>query len=490
MLANIKQTVRHTAYYGLGNLAPKLIGFVLLPLYTKLITVADYGILGLLELVGLLSVHVLSMGMPHALLRWRGLANTERQRRQQTFSALVFLAAGVGTTLAIILPLRNSLADFLFHQPMGSYIILLALFVTFSVLNKVPLTIMRSEEKSTAYAMTIAAQFTVNLLANIYFVAIAKLGIEGILISQAISSAAVFFILLPYLGRRIHFSLDLSELKQMVRFGGPLIFAALAISVLNWGDRYILSELATFKEVGLYTLGYKFSNVMKMLLVDAFALGLPTIGWRIVKEETNPQRFFSKTLTYLAFSLLWCGLALSIYGKGIIHLLALDKTYWGADVVVPVLVLSIVFAGMQTVLFFLLQIPRKTQYIAFIIGGAAAVNVGLNLLWIPRMGIMGAAWATLVTQVGSLFLSYRTVQRVYPVRYELKRIGILFTVALALFAVSTLFNHYLIWQRVLFKALLLLSFPVILYLAKFYDPVELNRMKGSAQKWRRKLGFH
>jgi len=477
MLANIKQTVKHTASYGIGNIAPKLIGFVLLPLYTELISVSDYGILGLFELLQMMSVHVLSMGMPPALMRSWGLASTEVQRKQYAFQAATFLVAFITCALAVVLPFRGDITTFFFNKQLGDLLVLLAVSVTFTVLNKVALTLLRAEQKSRTYAAVVVVQFTLNLAANIYFVAVAKLGIKGVLISQAASSTFIFVFLLPYLARRVRISFDLTDLKRMLKFGFPLIFAALAASVLNWGDRYILSELASFKEVGLYTLGYKFSNSMKMLLVDAFALGLPAIGWRIVKEGQNPQRFFSKTLTYLVFCLLWCGLALSAFSKGILHLLARDQAYWDAYVVVPVLVLGIVFTGMQAALFFLLQIPKKTHHIAFIISGAAAVNIGLNLWWIPGLGILGAALATLGSQLGSLFFSYLQVQKIYPVRFEKGRIAALFAVALTLYFACTLFDQDILWQRIAGKGGLILSFPFLLYLFRFYEPVELARIR-------------
>lgn len=126
---------------------------------------------------------------------------------------------------------------------------------------------------------------------------------------------------------------ELAELKYMTSFRYPFIFAAIVSTILNLGDRYILTEFSTLNEVGLYTLGYKFSNIMKMFLVDAFILSLPIIGWKVVKENKQPQRFFAKTLTYLVFVLLWFGLILSAYCKGI-------SVLGDAYHVVPYLVLS------------------------------------------------------------------------------------------------------------------------------------------------------
>jgi len=488
MLDKIKRTVKHTAFFAFGNIAPKLSGFILLPIYTKLISVADYGILGLLEVIELIATHILSVGIPQALLRWHDLTESEAKKKNYIFTIFAFLVCLCIFALIIVIPLRNMFAESLFDKKVfGDFFIYLFASISFTILSKIPLTLLRSEEKSFTYAICILLQFTINLIANIYFVAILRLGVKGVLISQMISTGVIFLSFLPYLLKRMSPHLELVELRSMISFSYPFIFAAIASTILNLGDRYILTELSTLNEVGLYTLGYKFSTIMKMFLVDAFILSLPIIGWKVVKENKQPQRFFAKTLTYLVFVLLWFGLILSAYCKGIIHRFALNQAYWDAYQVVPYLVLSIAFVGMQGLFFFEFQIPKKTKYIAIIITGAALLNILLNLLFIPQFGMKGAAFATVLSQFGSLIFSYRVVQKVYPVSYEFKRIFILFATAISLFLITTMFNDYSLLPRIIYKGAIIVSFPFILYLFRFYEPVELDRIRGSLKKWRKKI---
>jgi len=92
MSNNIKQTVKHSSIFALGKISTKLVGFILLPIYTKEISVADYGILGILELIDLLGSNVLSIGMPQALLRWYTLAETQIDKQKIVFTNFIFLA--------------------------------------------------------------------------------------------------------------------------------------------------------------------------------------------------------------------------------------------------------------------------------------------------------------------------------------------------------------------------------------------------------------
>lgn len=477
MIHRIKRTVKDTAFYALGNIAPKLSGFLLLPIYTKLIPVSAYGILGILELIEMLAIQLLSLGLHQALLRWHGLADTEPERRRLTFTVFIFLLVVTVLTNLLVLPWRDEIASLILKRQVGHYFLLIFASISFVVLSRIILTLLRSEQKSAFYALAVFSQFTLNLLANIFFVAVLKMEVGGILAAQALSAGALFLSLLPYLSKRMTPKFDALEMRKMASFGYPLIFGAVAGTILNIGDRFILQQMATLAEVGQYTLAYKFANIMKMALVDAFALGLPAIGWKIIREDDNPKRFFSKSLTYLVFCLLWFGLALSVYSKGLIHKFALNQSYWAAADVVPILALTLVFAGMQRLFFFELEIPKKTKSIAIIIGCAAAVNIVLNILLIPYLGITGAAIASLLAQLVSLGISYSYVQRAYPVRYEVKRILTLGLVAILLFYGSTLLDSLGIYYRIMLKGLLILSFPAILYSVKFYEVVELQRIR-------------
>ncbi len=490
MLDNIKHIVKHTALYALGNISPKLAGFILLPLYTRHITVADYGILGLLEVIDLVATHVLGVGTPQSLLRWHSLTDNEQKRKSQVFTIVVFLATICTAVILTVTASGGYLSQLLFDSAdYTDHIVLVFIAVSFSLLAKVPLTLLRAEDKAHLYMFSVVSRFSASLILNIYFVATRQLGVRGVLLAQAMSSAFALICLLPYLMKRMWPRLEGKDLVSMIIFGAPFILGTIASSILTLGDRYILKWLSTFNEVGLYTLGFKFSNIMKVMLVDAFSLGLPVIGWRIVKENKNPQRFFSKVLTYVTLILLWSGLVVAAYSKGLIHRFALDQAYWDAYKVVPYLVLSVIFVGMQSLFFFELQIPKKTTAIAIIITVAATLNVGLNFLLIPHFGMLGAAYATVIAQFASLAMAYRVANKAYPVHYEYKRLVQLFTTAFLIFAVTTFFDDLSFWERICYKGLVIVSFPALLFFWGFYEKVELDRMRGSVRKWSRKIRF-
>ena len=478
MFEKIKQTVKHTSIFALGKISTKLVGFILLPIYTKEISVSDFGILGLLEMIDLLGSNVLSIGMPQALLRWYSLAEENIKKKKIVFTTFFFLAFIFLTVIILISPFKNFVSDILFEKPQyGYFIVYLFISITFVNLARVPQAILRMEEKSLFYSLSILGQFTLSLFLNIYFVAIKKMGVEGILIANMISNGSLFLTLLPYLLRRMTFQLDRQILKDMLTFSYPFIFIALSTTILSLGDRFILKELSSLYQVGLYSLGYKISNVLKIFVIDSFVLGLPVIGWKLVKDNDQPKEYLSKIFTYLTFVLVWLGLIISIHAKGLIQIFALNQEYWDAYQVIPFLILGVVFLGWQQHLFFILQIPKKTKQISVIIAIAAISNIIANLLLIPRYGIMGAAEAKIISFFLAFLLAYIAVQKFYPIKFEIKRVTILIGLAISFVIFAAYIDRFSGPHILILKIVFSILYPAVLYLFNFYEKDEKQRIK-------------
>jgi O-antigen/teichoic acid export membrane protein len=480
MFDKIKKTIKHTAFYSLGNISSKLVGFVLLPIYTRQISVDDYGVLGLFEAMNMLGAAVGAMGLFESLLRWHNLSESEADRKRLVGTVFLFLTCiGILLSAPVVL-FRGQLSVFFFEDAgYGTLFIFLALAVTLHTLGHLELTLLRNEEKSLSFSICIAVQFTVNLILNILFVAVLKIGIRGILISQAISNGLLFILLLPYLLKRLNFFLMFGVLRKMLKFSFPLMLASAAATLIAMGDRYLFSRFGTLHDLGLYSLGYKFSNLPKMFIVDAFALGLPVIGWQMIRNNSTPKRFFSKILTYLVLGLSGIGLGFSLFTREIIEVL-LDPAYLDAYRVVPFLLYRVVLLGVQKIFFFELQIPKKTHLITVILIIEAVIDVGLNIYMIPRWGIMGAGCSISLAFTIATFIAYWFAQRYYPVVYETRRLIMILVITLGLFALSLTVSGYGLGIRLIVKSGILLIFPVLFFIFKFFEPVELERIRDVA----------
>lgn len=483
MIDKIRLTFKHTLIYSVGNIATKLIGIILLPLYTAHITVSDYGILGVLEISILILSQVLMLGQGSAFIRFYDISKFKDSRKSLLFTILIFLIF-IGVVFNLFGRIFSSKLARIFSKPkeFELYINLSLVIIGLKLINKLILSSLRAQGKPLLFAVSnIIKLFSVMSL-NIYFVAFIRIGIKGILLSYLIGEVVLILILLPYIKSSINFTFASKFLFQTLTFGFPLIFSALAGMILNMGDRYVLKILGNYKEVGLYNLGYKIAGVLNMVFIQSFRLGLRPVAYKIFNEKGD-KKFYSKMLTYSMFILIWFGLGISIIGKELIKTLALNSEYWLAYSVVPYIILGYIFNGARSVVNISLYLTHKTSLIAYTTIGAAILNILLNFLLIPKYHIIGAALATIISFMVLYFISYSIAQKQYNIPYENKKIFLMLIIGFILFIISSFTTNMNILSRFPIKFLIFGSFPVLLYLCGFFDPVELRRLLGSIRKW-------
>ncbi|MBN1639478.1 MAG: oligosaccharide flippase family protein [Ignavibacteriales bacterium] len=483
MLSKVKDSIKHSAIYSFGNISTKLIGIILLPLYTKYITVAEYGIIGVIEVTIMILTQTMMLGQPQAFLRFYNI-NIYKHKRKTTLFTLFILLFSTGLIICIIGQyFSKNIASF-FDNPSDFeiYIRLSFVIIYLRILNEFFLSVLRAKEKSVLFASANIFKLGLILGFNIYFIAFLRIGIRGILYSYLISDIGLLLLLSPSIILQMSAKFDLTILRLSISFGFPLIFTSLAGMLLNLGDRYILKYFVDYKEVGLYNLGYKLAGILNVFFIQSFTLGFLPLAYKYFQQKDD-KRYYSKMLTYFMFVLCWAGLGLSLFSAEAIKILALNPEYWPAYTVVPIITLAYVFSGGKSITSIGLYLTHKTQVIAYSTIIVTLLNIGLNLLLIPKYGMMGAATATLIAFIILYIVSQIMSNRFYKIPFENHKILILLITTIALYFIPFLFPD-LPLLIITIKILILVSFPFILYLFKFYETIEILKLKQSWKKWR------
>ena len=460
----IRRLFLDTLIYGLGTMLSPLVGFLLLPLYTRFLTPADYGVLSVLSVTtGILTI-VFSLGIPSGMIRFY-FDPDERVRNQVVYSSVgavfVLTASGALIMSALAAPISRILVP----VSQGPYLVVLtAIGFATGAWTACFQNLMRAQEKPVLYTISNLGGFALRLGLNILFVVGFLRGVAGILEAGIISNIAALALLAPVglWARKPSFSW--AKLKQILRFGIALEPGNLASWVLNMADRYFLQALSDMTQVGLYSVGYKIGQLTEIGLVKPFRLAWPPLIYAEAWDHERAKRSISRIATLYAFFGLWATLGLFLLAPAILKAMA-TKQYWGALNVVGLVALSYVVLGSGWITGAGLHIIKKPLAIsvAFIVG--ALVNLGLNLILIPLLGMMGAAWATLLS---FLFISVFILiasQRRFPVKYEWKRL-----LAIGVWAVIIAAGA-LVSQRVWWRVLLALAFPLLglyLYRARLF----------------------
>ena len=307
--------------------------------------------------------------------------------------------------------------------------------------------------------------------------------IEGIFLAQLIGNSIGIITLIPYLIKNIKLKFELRILSEMLHFSFPLAISNLLTLILVLSDRYIIKYFGNLSDVGNYSLAFKISNIIKIFAITSFMHSYVHIFYKNM-DQPNSKRFFAKSVTYFTFGLLIVGSFLSLFSKEIVKTLALNKDYWQSFEIIPLLILGIIFGGLRRMLSLILSKNKKTKIISIIVVLSGILNILLNFLIIPKFGSIGAAFTTFVSQFAVVISFYFFIQKFDRINFEVLKFVKMFSTILIISFTSILINDYEIFVRLPIKLFLFVSFPFILYFLKFYDEIELARIKGAFNKWK------
>jgi O-antigen/teichoic acid export membrane protein len=275
---------------------------------------------------------------------------------------------------------------------------------------------------------------------------------------------------------------DFTILRSMSSYGFPLLLANISSAALTVIDRYALNSLTVLKSVALYTLAFKITSVLKLVVADSIKLAIGPIMFKWMDRPDN-KRFYSKVMLYSSFVLMTGVVGISLFSYEVIKVLANSNQFWPAVAIIPILSLSVFFGNMKDISVYGLHFTKKTGIISIIIVFTTILSLCLNLLLIPLYDITGAALATLLSQAVYWLACYYFAQKAFYIPYEKTKLAILFVAGTALSFLGLSLNGMELLPRLLIKTIILLGFPFILYPAGFYERAEIEAIKGFVRKW-------
>ena len=491
MLKSIKISLKDTIIYGLGNVAVKIVGLILIPLYTnpEFFSTDQFGVLGILEISGLVLTSLLASGLPQSLTRW--FWDKEHKDNQKGIFFMSLSTQLVVSVLfcVVLIPLSGKISVMIFSKPDWSKAITFVILASgIQSVNNVINTLMRLQSKSMLYTLTNLLKLISVLSLTLYFILSKKMGLEGIYLAQVIGNAFIVLLLLGYTIKNTKVFFDKTIFKSMNVYGFPLLLANISAALLTVIDRFSLNSLTVLKSVALYTLAFKITSVLKLVLVDSMKLALGPMMIKRIDTADN-KRFYSKVLLYSSYILMFAIVGVSLFSYEIVKVIATSRAYWDAVAIIPVLSLSVFFVNMKEVTVYGLHIAKKTRIIGIIVVFSTIMSLVLNILLIPIWDIAGAAVATLLSQFIYWYACYYYSQKVFFVPYEIRKIITLLITGAILSFSSLLINGMDLLPRMIIKTICLVSFPFILYLFNFYEPVELQAIRGFITKWSKMNNF-
>ena len=461
MLGKVTSLSKQSAVYGLGTFLNQGIGFFLIPLYTTYLAPAEYGINGSVTAVMAVLAILLTLSLESAVARLYYDFHTKEDRARYFFTAWAFLTV-FGLVVAVLLDLagdglfRLAFRDIPF-RPYGR----LALWASYlGVASAIPNVMFRVREQPRTFVFFSVSQFLLRIGLNIFFVVYLGRGVTGIFEATLIANAiyAVPYTWIAW--RSMRPALDRPALRASVAYALPFVPHRLSNWVLNVSDRIVLENFVPLDALGLYTVGYRFGLTLAALL-DAVNLAWVPFYFRTAKEEGG-REVLARLVTYYVYVLVFVTLGTVLLSREVVYLMAAPRYHPSAAVVPPVAI-AYGLHGLYLVMVSGPSYVKRTAQIPLFTGIAAVVNIAINLLLIPRYGMMVAAWSTLAAFLVRTLLITAFSLRVHPLPYDWRRMALAGLIGVGL-GMGWFIDTGSWWGDLGAKAALLALYPVAAWL--------------------------
>ena len=486
----LKKLAGQTAVYGVSSVLGRVLGYLLVWLYTRVFLPGEYGTVSVFYAYAAFLMVILTYGMETAFFRF----NESEQNKEKVFSTgMISLIVSSLVFLFLVTVFAQPIAGWIDYAAHPEYVVWFAWMLALDALSKIPFARLRAQNKALRFAAINMANISVNIGLNLFYLLFCPFvlrheswgllnwfvhlvyrqdwGIEYVFIANLIASAVTLVLLFPQF-RGMRWKLDQKLLKTMLIYAFPLLFAGMAGMVNETFDRlllrYLLPKDIAAYQVGIYSACYKISILMT-IFIQAYKYAAEPFFFAAAKEK-DAKILYARIMDYFIIIVSFIFLATMVYLDDFIMRFLIGKNYWEGKGVIPVLMMANLFLGVYYNLAIWYKLTSKTIWGAWLSVIGAVITLALNFWWIPLgaehliHGYLGSAWATFICYGAMMVLSYLVGQRYFPVKYNLGKFFGYLGFAILLYMVSVYIVPISLFPRIIFHTFLLIVFAGCAYL--------------------------
>lgn len=429
----LRNLVKSSGIYALSSLASPLVSLVLAPFLTHSLSHSDYGMLAVLNTVIALLAGITQFGLNAAFTRAYNFDYEAQRDRLEVLSTTVILLSliSIATTIIVVIaaPWLSSLL--LGSSSFVTLVRVVAVVVLMQNLALPGLAWLHAENRAILFSTVSMLNLLVTVVSTVVFVGVLHMEIAGALLAIGSGYVVIVSCTLPIIVLRAGLRLRFDIAWGMLIFGFPNVINLVSGWVLQLSDRYLLSHYGSFSQTASYAVAYTLGGVLSSVVIAPFSLAWWSIMFPIAKRDDAP-RVFRLIFRWFSIALLLAAFGLSSIGIIILDLF-FPPAYHAAAPIIPIIALSMLFNGIYVVVSVGISLQRKTWLAAIFFTLSALINVGLNLIFIPAYGAVGAAFSTLIAYAALALMGYIANQRLYPVPFEVGKFIVALVVGLALY---------------------------------------------------------
>jgi O-antigen/teichoic acid export membrane protein len=440
----------------------------MLPIYTRYLSPADYGLLELLSMVIDFVSLIFGMQVGHAIYRYYANYEDLKDKHEVISTSMLLILGSSFVGMLLIQLLSKPLSGLVFGNL--EHIRLLMLFSFTLVLNgmtMIPLLFIRAIQRPWIFLAFSMAKLCLQLSLNIYFVVGLGMKAEGVVYSALISGMIMSVALSWYTFSITGIRWASTKAMEIVRFSFPLIWSGLLSFFLTFGDRYFLRLFSGVDAVGVYSLAYRFGFLLHFVIVGPFGNIWSSEMYHVAKRK-NGIVTIQKVFLVFSAVLVTCALGLSLFVSELLIVMS-DPQFWPAARIVPVILAAYVLQGWSWYVGFGVLVKERPVVRTYANIAAVVVILPGYLVLIPQFGAMGAAWATLVAFTARFSFLHWQTKKIYDMRLPWGRVIPLAGIALGTVVIS-LAGPQGFWPALALDTALFCSYCVLFFMLPILPP--------------------
>ncbi|MDK0881993.1 oligosaccharide flippase family protein [Clostridium perfringens] len=386
-----KELIKNTIIIAIGRFSTQVLTFILMPLYTYVLTTEEYGMYDFINTLALFLVPIITVLMEESMFRFL-IDEKDKSGREKIISqAIIFI------TFTTVISIFIGVLIFLFEKDI--FIIYFLLYLIASILMALSQAVARGLQQIILYSLSSFISGLIIIVLNIILILYLKLGARGLLLSFIISNIITSIYVMFKI--EIHNYINLKEInfkqmKSMVKYSLPLVPNSISWVIINLSDRLIITSVIGLSSNGIYAVANKFPSIINTFY-NFFYVAWKESAAKALKDEGVTEYYNS---IYFALKRFLFGISICLISIiPFIFNLLIDSNYIEAYKYIPLLTISVLFSNISGFYGGIFSAHKDTNIMGKTTIYAAIINIFINILFIKRIGIYAAVISTLLSNL-------------------------------------------------------------------------------------------
>ncbi len=434
-MSSIKNLSKDTLIYGVGTVLQKIIGFILLPFYTRALAPSDYGVLDTLTTLTFFVGTIFGLGLGGATSRYFFIAESEEEKKRLLYTSATIRLISFTIPMLFFVFFSSKISLLLFDTDEYSLVVLFTGFLFYFVTQQeIQSQIFRFYREAIKFNIVALSRTVIYPASGILFVVVLRWGVLGATLATLITSiVALIFGYFYFVRKKYIRQFSWFWAKKMLKFGIPLIFVSMLTWVNSVSDRFFILHYQELSQIGLYSIGNTFSQPIQLINM-AISMGSMVVVMSLYSEEKEEEKPETKALltkiwyVYLAIAISVASM-ISIFSYDLVKFVT-TPSYIGGILAIPFLLFAQILYYSADLTGNGMTFKEQSKPYFWILLVAAGVNFGLNFYFIPKFGFVGAAITTIISNMIYFLIAYNWSQKVFFIKRSFIKPALYFIISL------------------------------------------------------------